>query len=64
MTGGQAMGDELLTVKEAAAYIRVHEETMRTWIRKGTIPHQRFGRVIRIRREDLLNPPLSSASKR
>ena len=48
------MTDELLTVKEAAKRYKLHEETIRTWVRKGVIPHVRIGlRVIRLRAEDL-----------
>lgn len=45
---------ELLTVKEAAERYKVHEETIRTWVRKGVVPHIRLGvRVIRLRTEDM-----------
>ena len=31
--------DEYLTADEAAAYIRVHVETLRKWLRLGVFPH-------------------------
>jgi excisionase family DNA binding protein len=30
---------EYLTAEEAAAYIRVHVETLRKWVRLGVFPH-------------------------
>ena len=47
--------EELLTVKEAAAYLRVTARTMRRWIREGKIRHQRVGpdEIIGLRRADL-----------
>jgi excisionase family DNA binding protein len=32
-------GSEYLTAKEAAAYIKVHVETLREWVRLGVFPH-------------------------
>ncbi len=34
---------DLLTTTEAAAYLRVHPETVRTWARNGVIPAVKFG---------------------
>ncbi len=34
---------DLLTTTEAAAYLRVHPETIRTWVRQGVIPAVKFG---------------------
>ena len=34
---------DLLTTAEAAAYLRVHPETIRGWVRKGVIPAVKFG---------------------
>jgi excisionase family DNA binding protein len=45
---------EILTVKEAAAYLRVPVETMRQWRYKGTGPgHAKVGRHIRYRQAEL-----------
>ena len=46
---------DLLTTTEAAAYLRVHPETVRTWARQGVIPAVKFGNRggFRFRREDL-----------
>ncbi len=47
---------ELLTVKEAAAELRGHPETLRRWIREGGFPHQRVGPhwLIRLKRADVV----------
>ena len=44
-----------LTTEEAAAYLKVHPETMRNWARKGVIPPAKLGNRggFRFRREDL-----------
>ncbi len=46
---------DLLTTAEAAAYLRVHPETIRGWVRKGVIPAVKFGNRggFRFMREDL-----------
>ena len=46
---------DLLTTAEAAAYLRVHPETIRTWARKGVIPAVKFGNRggFRFTRQDL-----------
>jgi excisionase family DNA binding protein len=31
--------DEYLTAEEAAAYLKVHVETLRKWVRLGVFPH-------------------------
>lgn len=44
-----------LTTPEAAAYLQVHQETLRNWARKGVIPAAKLGNRggFRFRREDL-----------
>ena len=44
-----------LTTEEAAAYLKVHPETMRNWARKAVIPAAKLGNRggFRFRREDL-----------
>ena len=42
-----------MLVSEAAAYLRVHPDTVRRWIRKEGLPACRIGRSIRILDEDL-----------
>ena len=46
--------NELLTVKEVAAYFRVSRVTVWRWCQQGIIPAFRIGRIWRIRRNDLL----------
>jgi len=47
--------NELLTVKEVAAYLRVSRITVWRWCQQGTIPAFQIGRNWRIHRDDLLN---------
>jgi excisionase family DNA binding protein len=46
---------EWMTTDEAAAYLRVHVETVRRWAREGTLPAAKLGNRggFRFRREDL-----------
>jgi excisionase family DNA binding protein len=51
-----APGDELLTVEEVTRILKVHEETVRRWIRNGELPARLLGSArggYRIRRSDL-----------
>jgi excisionase family DNA binding protein len=47
--------DEWLTTEEAAAYLKVHRETMRAWARKKVIPAVKLGNRggFRFKRPDL-----------
>jgi excisionase family DNA binding protein len=47
------MRDEILTVEEAAQYLKVDPVTIRNVIRRGELQALRVGRVYRIRRVDL-----------
>jgi len=44
---------ELLTVKQAAKYFKVHTLTIRRWIYAGTLQHIRIGRKYLIPRKSL-----------
>jgi len=44
---------ELLTIQEAADYLRVCEKTLYRWLRAGKIRGYRAGRQWRLRRSDL-----------
>jgi excisionase family DNA binding protein len=45
---------ELLTVKQVAGILQVHEQTVWRYLREGTLPSVRLGRrVVRIARNDL-----------
>lgn len=47
------MDDELLTVAEVAATLRLNPQTIRNWIDAGKLPHVRLGtRRVRIWRSD------------
>ena len=43
----------LMTVDEAAAYLRLASWTLRHWVCKKKIPFVRLGRSVRFRRKDL-----------
>lgn len=46
--------DGLMTIRETAAYLRVHEMTVYRWIREGRIPAFKIGTWLwRINRETL-----------
>jgi excisionase family DNA binding protein len=45
--------EQLLDIKEVAAYLRVKESTVYTWAQEGSIPAFRLGRLWRFRRADL-----------
>lgn len=46
---------ELLTLKEACAYLKCHPNTLRQWDKKGILPAIRIGvrKVRRYKKEDL-----------
>ena len=46
---------ENLTVKETATILKVSEQSVHNYIKKGFIPAQRLGRVLLIKRTDLDN---------
>ena len=49
--------DELFTVAEVAAILKLNQQTVRNWIDAGQLPALRIGRRVRIRRtvlEDIL----------
>ena len=47
------MEDVILTLQEAAKFLKVSDGTLRTWIKKGKIPVLREGRAYRIRKSDI-----------
>jgi excisionase family DNA binding protein len=51
---GDTWQKELLTLKEAAAYLRVSRVTVWRWCQRGLIPAFQIGRCWRIRRDRLL----------
>lgn len=42
------MKDELLTIKEAANYLKATPATVTRWCREGTLPSRKFGKVWRV----------------
>ncbi len=53
------MQDDILTVTEAAQYLKLDDSTIRSMIHRGDLPAIKVGRVYRIRRVDLENLPTS-----
>jgi len=45
-----SIGDELMTVAEIAAVLRLNQQTIRNWIDQGRLPAVRIGRRVRIKR--------------
>jgi excisionase family DNA binding protein len=48
----EASGDELMTVAEIAAGLKLNQQTIRNWIDQGRLPAIRVGRRVRIKRSD------------
>jgi excisionase family DNA binding protein len=48
----QQYPDEWLSVEEVAQILKMDEETVRRWIRNRQLKAYRFGRDLRIRRDD------------
>ncbi|AXT56218.1 helix-turn-helix domain-containing protein [Aquimarina sp. MMG015] len=46
---------ENLTVKETAELLKVSEQSVHNYIKRGTLPAQKVGRILIIKREDLDN---------
>jgi excisionase family DNA binding protein len=46
-------GIEWLTIREACRYLKVSRSTLYNWERAGRLDMYRFGRSVRIRRDDL-----------
>ena len=44
---------QLYTTDEVAKLLRVSQRTVQVWIRDGTLPAVRYGRLLRIRQADL-----------
>ena len=44
---------QLYTVEEVAGFLRVTQRAVQVWIKSGTLPAVRFGRLLRIRQADL-----------
>jgi excisionase family DNA binding protein len=51
---GHSLQNELLTVREVAAYLRISRVTAWRWCQEGIIPAFRIGRSWRIHRDELL----------
>jgi excisionase family DNA binding protein len=65
-----AAADEFLTVGNLAERLRVHPQTVRTWIARGDLRAIRIGRTVRVRQPDFeemlerarIPPPTHSVS--
>ena len=44
---------DVLTVRQAAKYLKVHEKTLYKYIKKNCVPHTRLGRAIRFSKSQL-----------
>lgn len=44
---------ENLTVKETASYLKVSEQSVHNYIKKGLFPAVKMGRVLLVKREDI-----------
>lgn len=53
MTSPEQVADELLTIEEACAYLKVARQTIHNWVHRGTIPHEKAGTRLRFRKSDL-----------
>jgi excisionase family DNA binding protein len=49
-----ALLERLYTTEEVARILRVSQKTVQMWIRAGTLPAMRYGRLWRIRQADLV----------
>ena len=47
---------EMVTPEEAGAFLRISRNAMYDVIRKGDVPHVRFGRLYRIPKTALIGP--------
>jgi excisionase family DNA binding protein len=47
-----ASGDELMTVAEIAAVLKLNQQTIRNWIDQDRLPAVRLGRRVRVKRSD------------
>jgi excisionase family DNA binding protein len=45
--------DRLLTIREAAALLRVREQTLYLWVSQKRIAHRKNGRLVRFTESDL-----------
>jgi excisionase family DNA binding protein len=48
-----ALGDNLLSVRDAANYVGVTTRTIKNWISNGTLEAKKYGSAFRIRKQDL-----------
>ncbi len=42
-----------LTIKQAAEYMQVHEETIRRWVKEGRLVAYKGPKIIRFKKDDL-----------
>ena len=47
--------NEFLTLKEAAALLKMHPESIRRWHLKDGLPVYKHGKIMRIRKQELLD---------
>ncbi len=61
---GRTYDDEILTIKEVAAWLRLAARTLRQWAEVGLIPAFKLGRQWRFRRTDIENWLRGGADRR
>lgn len=47
------MNDGWIGIEQAAQYIGVNKDTIRNWIKKGTIPANRVGKLWKFKKSEL-----------
>jgi hypothetical protein len=55
MVNNHEHSSALLTEREAAAFLHVTPRGLINWRNSGRVPHLRFGRTVRYRRESLIS---------
>lgn len=52
--GGSLGADAPLDLRQAAAFVGCHKNTVSSWVKRGLLPSSGKGRLLRVKRADLL----------